>query len=137
MRIRFRPGTRLVSVPVRVWGPRRPPSDLVFVLDTGTDRTIIDTQIALRLGFSERDAIRRSRVSSPLGHEEGFMVVAPRFRALGWERGGFELACHQLTTTTEVDGLLGADFFDGLRLVIDYGDGTVELSESGVTVKPG
>ena len=126
-----------MSVPVSVWGPRRPPSDLVFVLDTGADRTIIDTQIALRLGFSERDAIRRSRVSSPLGHEEGFMVVAPRIRALGWERGGFELACHQLTTTTEVDGLLGADFFDGLRLVIDYGTGTVELSESGATPGPG
>ncbi len=74
----FRPATRLVSVPVRVWGPSRPPSDLVFVLDTGTDRTIIDLQIALRLGFSEQRATRRSRISSPLGCEEGFMVSWPR-----------------------------------------------------------
>jgi hypothetical protein len=32
--------------------------------------------IAARLGFSEEQAIRRSRVVSALGSEEGFLVTA-------------------------------------------------------------
>lgn len=64
--------------PATLWGPRRSPSDPVFVLDTGTERTIVDLEIASRLGFSERDSTRRSRVVSALGAEEGFLVTAPR-----------------------------------------------------------
>ena len=127
---RFRPGPALVSVPVTVSGLLRPSSDLVFVIDTGTERTIIDVDIGRRLGFSEQDAVRRSRVVSALGAEEGFVVVTPRIRALDWERDDFPIACHRLGSTARIDGLLGADFFAGLRLVIDYGAGIVELSES-------
>jgi predicted aspartyl protease len=127
---RFKPGPCLISVPVVVWGPRRSPSDLVFVLDTGTERTIIDVAIAARLGFSREQASRRSRVLSALGAEEGFLVTAPRLRALGWDRDNFPIACHQLGANARIDGLIGADFFDGLRLVIDYGGGIVEVSES-------
>lgn len=127
---RFKPGPCLISVPVVVWGPRRSPSDLVFVLDTGTERTIIDVDIATRLGFSEDQAIRRSRVVSALGAEEGFLVTARRFRALGWDRGDFPIACHQLGANARIDGLIGADFFAGLRLVVDYGAGVVEVSKS-------
>ena len=130
---RFKPRPCLISVPVVLWGPRRSPSDLVFVLDTGTERTIIDVAIATRLGFSEEQAIRRSRVVSALGAEEGFVVTAPRFRALGWDRDNFPIACHQLGANARIDGLIGADFFDGLRLVIDYGTGGVEVSESSGT----
>ncbi|MBI5487411.1 MAG: retropepsin-like domain-containing protein [Deltaproteobacteria bacterium] len=127
---RFEPGPCLLSVPVTLWGPRRSPSDLVFVLDTGTERTIVDLEIASRLGFSERDSTRRSRVVSALGAEEGFLVTAPRILALGWDRDGFPIADHRLGANARIDGLIGADFFAGLRLVIDYGAGVVEVSES-------
>jgi predicted aspartyl protease len=127
---RFTPGPCLISVPVVVWGPRRSPSDLVFVLDTGTERTIIDVEIAARLGLSEEQAIRRSRVVSALGAEEGFVVTVPRFRALGYDRNDFPIACHRLGANARIDGLIGADFFDGLRLVIDYGAGVVAVSVS-------
>ena len=133
---RFKAGPGLISVPVVVWGLRRPPSDLVFVLDTGTERTIIDTEIAARLGFSERQATGRSRVLSAVGAEEGFLVTVPRFRALGCEHSPFPVACHHLGPKARIDGLLGADFFAGRRLVIDYGAGIVELSESAGTPVP-
>jgi predicted aspartyl protease len=133
---RFQPGPCLVSVPVVLWGLRRPPSDLIFVLDTGTERTIIDVEIAARLGFSLEQATGLSRVVSALGAEEGFVVTAPRLRALRRERNDFPIACHRLGANARIDGLLGADFFAGLRLVIDYGAGTVELSESGGPAGP-
>jgi len=120
----------LVRVPVLVWGCGRAVSSLSFVLDTGAPRTLLDVEAARNMGLAPERAVRRSRVLTAVGAEEGYVVIAPRIRCLGWERGGLEIACHQLAASAQVDGLLGADFFAGLRLIIDYGAGTVELSES-------
>jgi predicted aspartyl protease len=127
---RFEVVDGLVVVPVVVWGPRGEAFRLRFVLDTGTSRTMLSEQAATLLGFSPSDATRRSRVSSVLGTEGGYMARASRIRALGWERDDVEVACHSFAPDAHVAGLLGADFFAGLRLVIDYGAGTVDLSES-------
>jgi hypothetical protein len=102
----------------------------LFVIDPGTARTMVDVKVASTLGFSPHLATGRSRVSSAVGAEEGYVVLSPRIRALGWDRESFEIACHGLGEAAEVDGLLGVDFFAGMRLTIDYGAGTVELSES-------
>ena len=107
-----------------------------FVVDTGTPRTLIDVEAARNLGFAPDGAVRRSRILTAIGAEEGYVVVAPRIRGLGWERGGFEIACHQLAATAQVDGLLGADFFADLVLTVNYAAGTVELSEPPPTARP-
>ena len=106
------------------------------MLDTGTARTILSERTASLLGFSASGATRRSRVSSVLGAEVGYMVRAPRVHALDWERNDFEVACHSFAPGTQVAGLLGGDFFAGMRLVIDYGAETVELDESATPPDP-
>jgi hypothetical protein len=79
------------------------------------------------LGLTPDRAVRRSRVTSVLGPEIGYLVRAPRIRALGWERTDLVVACHQFAEGCNMDGLLGADFFAGMRLVIDYASGIVTL----------
>jgi predicted aspartyl protease len=125
----FRSDDGLIRVPVQVWGVGTLPSTLSFVVDTGTPRTLIEVHAARRLGFLPERSVRPSRVLTAVGEEHGYVVVAPRIRGLGWERGGFQLACHQLAATARVDGLLGSDFFAGLVLTVNYAAGTVELSE--------
>ncbi|MBI5491264.1 MAG: aspartyl protease family protein [Deltaproteobacteria bacterium] len=132
----FRSDDGLIRVPVQVWGVGLAPSPLSFVIDTGTPRTLIDVEAARRLGFLPERAIRPSRVVTAVGVEGGYVVVTPRIRALGWDRDEFEIACHLLGATARVDGLLGGDFFDGLRLVIDYGTGVIELMESARAGRP-
>jgi hypothetical protein len=102
---------------------------LPFVLDTGTERTIVDVEVAEKLGFRPQHVVQPSRVSSPLGVEEGYVVRTPRLHALGWERDDFPIACHQFSANATVAGLLGADFFAGLVLAINHAAGTVDLSE--------
>ncbi|MBI5500565.1 MAG: aspartyl protease family protein [Deltaproteobacteria bacterium] len=127
----------LVRVPVLVWGCGRELSSLSFVVDTGTPRTLLDVGAAANLGFNSERAVRRSRVRTAVGSEEGYIVVVSRLRSLGWERGTFEIACHQLAATAQVDGLLGADFFAGLVLTVNYAAGTVDLAEPAPAASPG
>jgi predicted aspartyl protease len=131
--VRFEALDGLVIVPVVVWGPNGAARRFRFVLDTGTARTMLSERTAVLLGFSPADATRRSRVASVLGAELGYMARAPRIHALGWERDNLEVACHRFAPGAQVAGLLGADFFAGLRLLIDYGAGVVELSESAAS----
>ena len=123
----------LVRVPVLVWGDGREMSSLSFVVDTGAPRTLLDVEAAQSLGLAPERSVRRSRVLTAVGAEEGYVVVVRRIRGLGWERGGFEIACHQLATNAQVDGLLGADFFAGLVLSVNYAAGTVSLTEPAPT----
>ncbi len=126
----------LVRVPVLVWGCARAVSSLSFVVDTGTPHTLLDMEAARNLGFVPERAVGRSRVLTAVGSEEGYTVVAPLIRSLGWERDGFRISCHELAATTQVDGLLGADFFAGLVLTVDYAAGTVSLTEPGLAQRP-
>jgi predicted aspartyl protease len=127
----------LVRVPVLVWGYGRAVSSLSFVVDTGAPRTLLDVEAAKNLGLAPERAVGRSRVLTAVGAEEGYVIIAPRIRGLGWERGGFEIACHQLAANAQVDGLLGADFFAGLVLTVNYAVGTVELTEPPPAARPG
>jgi hypothetical protein len=120
----------LIFVPVRIGEQAAPAEAFDFVLDTGTARTILNLKHVRKLGIDLATAHHLSRVRSVVGEEPGVFVRVPLFEALGWFRGDFELACHAFPEEEDIDGLLGADFFAGLRLTIDYGAGTVELEES-------
>ncbi|MBI5500174.1 MAG: aspartyl protease family protein [Deltaproteobacteria bacterium] len=120
----------LIVVPVIVWAHGIPSETLHFALDTGTATSILDVNQALRLGLRPDHALRCSRVRSMIGEEFGYVVRAPHISSLGWIRDDFEIACHSFPPGDDIDGLLGDDFFAGLRLVLDYGAGTVELTES-------
>jgi predicted aspartyl protease len=128
--LRFEPADGLVVVPTAVWGPLGYGRRFRFVIDTGTGRTMLSEDGARFLGFAPEMATRTSRVASVLGTELGYLVLAPRVHALGWDRSDFEVACHRFAPEAQIDGLLGADFFAARRLVIDYGISEVELLPS-------
>ncbi|MBI5486138.1 MAG: retropepsin-like domain-containing protein [Deltaproteobacteria bacterium] len=128
--IAFQRRDGLIFVPVDVWGHGVAAKTLHFVLDTGTSTSILNVIHAVGLGFRPDRATARSRIRSIIGQETGYVVRAPHVRSLDWVRDDFPLACHSFPAEDRLDGLLGADFFAGLRLVIDYGAATVELTES-------
>lgn len=127
MPVRFRTTDGLVRVPVLVVTPQST-ARLRFIVDPGTARTILAEEQAVHLGLTRDVSTRRSRVASVLGAEEGYIVRLAGLHALGWERPDFEVACHRFAAGAEVEGLLGADFFAGLVLTIDYAANTVDLS---------
>jgi predicted aspartyl protease len=80
-----------------------------FILDTGASHTIIDAHILQSIGYSPRDAVAPSRVSSAAGKEEGYRVRVAAFETLGKRLEDFEVACHALLEQG-VEGLVGMTF---------------------------
>ena len=60
----------LIVVSARVTGPRGTMT-VPLVLDTGAVYTTITSQVAEAVGYSERDRIRRTRVRTAIGSEQG------------------------------------------------------------------
>lgn len=135
MAVRFRTTDGLVRVPVIVVASQTT-ARLRFIVDPGTARTILAEEQAVHLGLTRAASTGRSRVASVLGAEEGYVVQVAGIHALGWERPDFEVACHRFAAGADVEGLLGADFFSGLVLTIDYADNTVDLSEPPPAERP-
>lgn len=52
-------------------------------------------------------------------------VVVKKVEILGRSLKNFPILCHTLPPSATVDGLLGLDFFRGLRLVVDLQIGTI------------
>ena len=101
---------KLITVPVRLYSGTHF-FDARFVLDTGASFTIIDYRIAESLGYSSKNAIAPSRVSSAAGKEEGFRLHIAAFETLGKRTENFEVACHALLEQG-VEGLLGMTFLE-------------------------
>lgn len=81
----------------------------MFVLDTGASGIIIDHEIASDLGYSARDSIGFSTVSSAVGKEKGYRLVIEGFEALGNKIESVEVRCHDLKDQG-AEGLIGMSF---------------------------
>ncbi|MBI2925221.1 MAG: retropepsin-like domain-containing protein [Verrucomicrobia bacterium] len=95
--------------------------NLVFLLDSGAARSVFDTHTARRLGLRPTVPVK---VRGVRAETDGFLTeaVAVRVGALRFKTGFLAVdlgrlsdACHR-----RIDGLLGADFFRGRILQIDF-----------------
>lgn len=80
-----------------------------FVLDTGSSGIILDHEIASDLGYSARDGIGFSTVSSAVGKEKGYRLVIEGLETLGKKISSVEVHCHDLKDQG-VEGLVGMAF---------------------------
>jgi predicted aspartyl protease len=80
-----------------------------FVLDTGAVMTTMSHELAGLLGYSARDGIRRARVRTAIGSEEGYVLAVADFTALQCPRPGFQVHVFDLGYD-DIDGLLGMNF---------------------------
>lgn len=107
----YRLDKKLIIIPVFLYG-RRGRLRSEFVLDTGASGTIIDHSLADTLGYSARDGMGRSSVSSVVGQETGYRLVIDAFEALGKKVNQAEVRCHDLIDFNQVEGLIGMAFLE-------------------------
>jgi predicted aspartyl protease len=126
MTYQFDPTQGLIVVPVRLFGPA---GDMILrlALDTGATSTLINSEIMILLGYDPAASSDRIRVTTGSGIEFCPRVKIPQIEALGRSVGDFLILSHTLPPTSQVDGLLGLDFFRGCRLVIDFSSGTITI----------
>jgi predicted aspartyl protease len=110
---------------VRLWGPNGGEA-FRFGLDTGATETVVSIArlVLLGYGFSSSECATLVTASAT---ESAPRILAQRIRALGQERSDFPVLAYTLPAEIGVDGMLGLDFFRGLRLTVDFRVGQISL----------
>jgi predicted aspartyl protease len=78
----FEPDDDIIVVTARVSGPRGSAFGRL-VLNTGAAMTTLTPELAVTIGYTARDGIRRTRVHTAVGSEDGFLVAVAELTALG------------------------------------------------------
>jgi hypothetical protein len=80
------------------------------------------------LGYDPATSPDRIQVTTGSGVELCPRVTVQRLEALGKSVNDFPIPSHTLPPTSQVDGLLGLDFFRGFQISIDFRNGTITIT---------
>jgi predicted aspartyl protease len=124
VKITFDPTQGLIVIPTRLHGLH---TDTIvrLALDTGATSSMINWDVAVLLGYDPASVEERIEVTTGSGVEFAPRIVVKKIELLGKVIDDFPILCHTLPPTATVDGLLGLDFFRGVRLVVDLQAGIV------------
>jgi hypothetical protein len=132
--VRFeRIGDRIIAVPVILNG-RGP---FQFVLDTGTDSSIIDARLAQELALNTGDRLTLLTVAGQKTVIRTSVQTASVGQAVGRD---IELLATNLDPVfhdAKVRGVLGQNFLQQFDILLDYSKGTVALLSPGAAVPLG
>jgi predicted aspartyl protease len=117
----------LICVDGFLEGPRRN-ARLRLVLDTGASTTLIVPGVIDGLGYSPRDGIVTTSVSSPLGRESGYLLPVLRFGALGFAVRNFRVNVLDLQDGDGFHGLVGLNFLRMFNYEVHSAEGRILVS---------
>ena len=123
----FRSTGDLILIPARLRGKTGIDILALLVLDTGATSSFVSWDVAVKLGYDPAAVPDRVRITTVSGIEYAPRITVARVSAIGVERTLFPVLCHTPPPTTTVDGVLGLDFFSGLRLTIDFRAGLLSV----------
>lgn len=128
MSFKFDPEKGLIIVPTRLYGPS---GDTIvqLALDTGATGSLINWDIAVLVGYDPAIVKNRIQLTTGSGIEFAPRIEISKIEALNKIQKKFAVICHTLPSSTNVDGLLGLDFFRGTYLNIDLVNGSVEVQD--------
>jgi predicted aspartyl protease len=85
-----------------------------FVFDTGAAFTTMTPDFADSIGYSARDGVRRTRVRTAVGSEEGYLLHVAELDVLGFAMPSFPVHVFDLGHD-DIDGLVGLNFLSKLN----------------------
>ena len=106
---------KLIVVIARITGPRRT-IKAPLIVDTGAVYTTITPKVAETVGYSERDRIRRTRVRTAIGSEQGYVLATAQIAVFGLAVDNFPV--HVFDLGHDVSGLVGLNFLSQLNYEI-------------------
>ena len=120
---------RLILAPVRLahgaeW--RRP----TMALDTGARRTVVTPALAAELGFDPDGLGATTRIVSATGPASAGSLTLDSVSVLGLGVTDLCVVCYRLADALCIEGVLGLDFLNRFRVLIDGPTETVTISES-------
>lgn len=109
----------------------------IFILDTGTERSIIESSAAQFMGLDCSSSANEYQFGEPTRQK---MCRLPAFKALGYTATNLDVLCRDNFHDAEeayrgrhsaIQGILGMDFFKGLILRIDFRRKEIQLLQRG------
>lgn len=97
--------------------------ELRLALDTGASDTVIDLTALLIAGYQKTDAQRLVDIETGKGIIQAKVYEVVDFQALGVGQKSFSLCSYDFLADgilTDIDGVLGLDFFRNRKLCIDF-----------------
>ena len=104
--------------------------DYSLALDTGASNTVIDLNILLSAGYQIEDAVRIVEIETAGGIVEAYIFQVVEINALGITRRYFEVSSYHFfdgDAFSEIQGILGLDFFKGYKFCIDMVDSEITI----------
>ena len=77
------------------------------------------------LGYSPRDGIARTHVTSATSQEPGYTIRVSRFTTLRFTCTDFLVHAFDLTDRADIDGLIGLDYLKQFNYEIRSADGRI------------
>jgi predicted aspartyl protease len=118
MTLRFERKSGLILVRVELEGPQRSVG-LSLALDTGATLTVISQSRLIYVGYDLSAALDRLQMTTVSGIEFVPRIRVRGISTLGQVRSSFSVLAHTLPPNAGIDRLLGLDFFQGKKLMID------------------
>lgn len=103
-----------------------------FALDTGASHTVIDLAALMVAGYDLHDVIRTVQLETGNGSVDGFIFKLASFTALGVTRYDMEVCSYDFFSSNvfaEIHGVLGLDFFVGIKFCIDLAKFEITISK--------
>ncbi len=105
--------------------------DLRLALDTGASNTIIDLTALLIAGYRKTDATDVVEIETGKGVIQADVYQVKELRTLGITCRNVAVSAYDFLASsvlTDIDGVLGIDFFEGRKLCIDFGQSVISVS---------
>jgi clan AA aspartic protease (TIGR02281 family) len=119
----------LIIVEALVTGPRGTHPGR-FVLDTGAAATTMTHELADSLGYSPRDGIRRTKVHTAIGVEDGYILRVSELTVLGFTLTSFPINVFDLGHD-DIDGLLGMNFLSEVNYEVRSSERRLLVEKTG------
>lgn len=97
--------------------------DVRLALDTGASNTIIDLTALLIAGYRKADAIDGVEIETGKGIIQADVYKTQHLKTLGISQTDFGVCSYDFlanSVLTDIDGVLGIDFFENKKLCIDF-----------------
>lgn len=122
----FNPKRGIIVVQAELFGPSGS-AILSLALDTGATATMVNVAPLTTVGYDLASSTDFVQVTTGSSVEYVRRVRVDRIKALGHVRDGLPVLAHTLPASATIDGLLGIDFMQGRKLMVDFSLATVSL----------
>lgn len=94
-----------------------------LAVDTGASHTVIDLSTLITLGYFPENAVGAATFETGKGNVDSLIFRLDGIFAVGEMKRNFEVSAYDFLANgvlSEFEGVLGLDFFEGLKMCIDF-----------------